>query len=266
MRSTAKTLIAFGVALAFSGLAAAQTAGVVTLTANRTSTNGSFQPTLTWSTSPAATACRASGGWSGTKAASGSQVIPTINTTTTYALTCDWGSGSATVRWTAPTVNTDGSALTDLAKFRILYGTSQTALNRSTVISDPARRSHTVNSLGAGTWYFAVRAINSSNMESGDSNVGSKRVTAASAARSVTISIPPPPAGSLRTVATTVWDVQRRSDGVWVRRAVVGTIDLNKPCSTAFRVGLYHYVVNRTDARLTSTPVSSQLVVKCEPR
>jgi hypothetical protein len=264
--AVARTFIVCITALMVNDIAEAQSAGVVSLSASKTSSSGSLQPTLTWSTAPAATTCRASGGWSGTKAASGSQVIATINATTSYTLTCDWGSGSVTVRWDAPTANTDGSPLTDLAKFKIVYGTSQTALNRSTVISDPARRSHTLGSLGAGTWYFAVRAINSSNLESGDSNLGSKRVTAASASRSLTISIPPPPAGRLRTVATTVWDVQRRADGMWVRRAVVGTIALEKPCSTAFRAGQYHFVVNRSDTVLTSTPASSQLVVKCEPR
>jgi hypothetical protein len=258
--------IACAVAFTASGIVDAQTAGVVTLTSNRTSAGGSFQPTLTWSTSPAATACRASGGWSGTKPASGSQVISTINTTTSYTLTCDWGSGTATISWNAPTANTDGSPLTNLAKFRVVYGTSQTALDRSALINDPARRSFTVGSLAAGTWYFAVRAINSSNVESSNSNLGSRRVTAASATRTVSVSIPPPPAGRLRTVATTVWDVQRRTDGLWVRRAVVGTIALERPCSTAFRAGAYHFVVNASDVRLTATPASSQLVVKCEPR
>jgi hypothetical protein len=52
-----------------AGAAQAQTAGVVTLTANRTSNVGSFAPVLTWSTNPVAQSCTASGGWSGTKAA-----------------------------------------------------------------------------------------------------------------------------------------------------------------------------------------------------
>jgi hypothetical protein len=73
-------------------------------------------------------------------------------------------------------------------------------------------------------------------------------------------------AGSLRTVATNVWDVVRRSDGVWVRRAVIGSIAIGRPCSATFRAGLYHYVVNASDVRLSGTPRSSQLVVYCEPR
>jgi hypothetical protein len=259
-----KSIVILVLAL-FAGTAAAQTAGVVTLTANRTSSNGSFQPTLTWSTNPAASSCRASGGWSGTKAASGRQTLTTINASTNYTLTCDWGSGTVTVRWTPPTTNTNGSALTNLAKYKIRYGTSPSSLDRSTTIDDPSRRSHTISALAAGTWYFAVRAINTSNVESSDSNMSSRAVSAASSAKTVKISIPAPPAGNLETVATNVWDVSRRSDGVWVRRAVVGSIALGKPCSTSFRAGAYHYVVNRTDVRLTSTPQSTQLVVNCEP-
>jgi hypothetical protein len=253
-------------ALLFAGTASAQSAGVITFTSSRTGSTGAIEPILTWSTNPAATSCRASGGWSGTKAASGQQKIPTINATTSYSLTCDWGAGYATIRWTPPTTNTDGSALTNLASYKIRYGTNRSSLDRSVLVDDPTRRSHTINSLGTGTWYFAVRAVNTSNVESVDSNVSSKAVSASSSGKSLTISIPPPPAGSMKTVATNAWDAYRRSDGVWVRRAVVGSIALDKPCSKSFRVGPYHYVVNRSDVKFYSTPVSSQIVVYCEPR
>jgi hypothetical protein len=260
-----KTLSTSAIALLFAGVAAAQSAGVITFSSNKTSANGAYEPILSWSTSPAARSCRASGGWSGTQAASGRQVIPTINATTNYSLTCDWGEGSATVRWSAPTSNTDGTALTNLARYKIRYGTNRSSLDKSVLIDDPARRSLTIHSLTTGTWYFSVRAINSANVESADSNLGSKAVSAASIAKTITISIPDPPAGRMRTVANHAWDVQKRSDGLWVRRAVVGTIALNKPCSKAFRVSSHYYVVNRSDVTLVSTPASSQLVVMCEP-
>src|SRR6185369_8184211 len=102
-----------------AGAVQAQTAGVVTLRANATSATGSIVPVLTWSTNPVATSCRASGGWSGNKSASGSETLARINATTNYTLTCSWGSGSTRVSWTAPTTNTDGSPLTDLAGFRV---------------------------------------------------------------------------------------------------------------------------------------------------
>ena len=104
--------------LLLGSIAQAQTAGTITFTANKTSSTSSFAPVLTWSTSPVATSCAASGGWSGTKFASGSETEPTISANTSYSLTCTWGSGAATISWTAPTKNTDGSSLTNLTGYK----------------------------------------------------------------------------------------------------------------------------------------------------
>ena len=251
-----------------AGAANAQTAGVVTLNANSTSATGSLTPVLTWSTNPVAQSCTASGGWSGTKAASGTQTLSTITSSTNYTLTCTWGSGSANVTWTAPTKNVDGSTLTNLAKFKIVYGTSSSALNSSVTVDDITQRSATVSSLSPGTWYFAVRAMNTSGAESGNSNVASKAVTGAQAAKSVAITInaAPPPTSGYVTISQNVWDVRKRSDGVWARIGVVGKIALGKPCSTSFKVGAHHYLVNRSDVTLTKTPASTQLVVYCEKK
>jgi len=187
----------------FAGAAQAQTAGVVTLTANKTTSTGSFAPVLTWSTNPVAQTCTASGGWSGTKAEHGTQTLATISANTNYTLTCTWSAGSANVTWTAPTTNVDGSALTNLAAFKVVYGTSSTALTNSKTVDDVTSRSTTVSPLTPGTWYFAVRAVNTANAESGNSNVTSKVVTGASSARTVNITItsappptPPPASGN----------------------------------------------------------------------
>src|SRR5262245_27157385 len=148
-----------------ASLAQAQTAGTVTLTANRTSAQGSLVPVLTWSTSPVASSCRASGGWSGNKFASGSETLPTITTSQTYTLTCSWNGGSTTINWTAPTTNTDGSRITNLAGYRVLFGTSRSALNQSQAVNSATATSATIGSLTAGTWYFAVRSVNSAGTE-----------------------------------------------------------------------------------------------------
>lgn len=84
--------------------------------------------------------------------------------------------GRATVSWTAPTTNTDGSALTNLAGFKILYGTSSANLNNQVQIASASATVHTVENLVPGTYYFAVRAYNSSGTDSDLSNVSSKVV------------------------------------------------------------------------------------------
>jgi serine protease len=182
-----------------AGAAQAQTAGVVTLTANKTTSTGSFAPVLTWSTNPVAKSCTASGGWTGTKSASGSQTLPTISSSTNYTLTCAWSNGSANVSWTSPTTNVDGSSLTNLASFKVVYGTSSTSLTQSAIVDDITRTSTTISPLTAGTWYFAVRAVNTSGVESANSNVTTKSVAGATAAKTVAITInstTPPPAGT----------------------------------------------------------------------
>jgi hypothetical protein len=250
-------------AMFVAGAAQAQTAGVVTLQANKTSSTGSFAPILTWSTNPTANSCTASGGWSGTKAANGTQTLATISASTNYTLTCSWGTGSANVTWTAPTTNSDGSALTNLARFKVYYGTSSTSLTSSATVDDITARSATISSLNPGTWYFAVRAINTANVESGNSNIASKAVAGAKASKTVGITITAPTSGYV-TTSTNVWDVRKRSDGVWVRVSVVGQIALGRPCSTSFKVGANHYLVSRTYVTLTKTPVSTNLVTYCQ--
>ena len=84
--------------------------------------------------------------------------------------------GSATVSWTPPTTNTDGSALTDLASYRVNYGLAADALSQTATISNAGLSSYTVDGLSPGTWYFAVVAVNASGVESDISNVASKTI------------------------------------------------------------------------------------------
>jgi hypothetical protein len=82
--------------------------------------------------------------------------------------------GSATLSWTAPTTNTDGSAISDLAGFRIQYGTSAGALTQTVEISNPSVSTYVVSGLSSGNWFFAVRAYNSGGAESANSSVVSR--------------------------------------------------------------------------------------------
>jgi hypothetical protein len=84
--------------------------------------------------------------------------------------------GSASLTWVAPTQNTDGSTLSNLAGYRIVYGNSSSALDQTIDVTNPGLTSYVVDDLGAGTWYFAVKAYTSTNAESAISNVASKTI------------------------------------------------------------------------------------------
>jgi len=82
--------------------------------------------------------------------------------------------GSATVNWTQPMFNTDNSALTDLAGYRIYYGTSAQSLTQVRQLANPGLASAVIDNLSPATWYFAMTAYNAANVESARSTVVSK--------------------------------------------------------------------------------------------
>lgn len=84
---------------------------------------------------------------------------------------------SATLTWTAPTTNTNGSALTNLAGYEIHYGTNPSALNNTITIANPGATTYVVTSLTTGTWYFAMSAYTNTGLASPMSNVGSKTIS-----------------------------------------------------------------------------------------
>lgn len=85
-------------------------------------------------------------------------------------------SREATLSWTPPTGNTNGTSLTNLAGYRIHYGASATALTSTIQVANPGATSYRVTNLAPGTYYFAVRAYTSAGTESANSNVVSKVV------------------------------------------------------------------------------------------
>ena len=84
--------------------------------------------------------------------------------------------GAASLSWEPPTQNTDGSALTNLAGYRIVYGVSATQLTQTIQVANAGVSSYVVDNLAPGTYYFAVRAYTSKGAESADSNVVAKVV------------------------------------------------------------------------------------------
>jgi hypothetical protein len=193
-------------------LSSAALAQTVTLTPSVTSGNGTLSTKLTWSTMPAAQSCTASGhtSWTGTKAASGSVDLPPITLSGTYTLTldCTWpGDSTATVRWTAPTTNTDGSALAKCANadstgpclayyqvYRRVGSADLSAGAEMTQVRDPNATQFVKSGLGAGAQYFAVEVVNGEGVASALSNVASKTITATTTrSQSVTVTVNPKP-------------------------------------------------------------------------
>jgi hypothetical protein len=81
---------------------------------------------------------------------------------------------SASLSWSAPTENEDGSPLTDLAGYRIHYGTSPSDLSNRVDVGNPATTSTVVQNLTPGTWFFAISAYTQTGVESSRSQVASK--------------------------------------------------------------------------------------------
>jgi hypothetical protein len=84
-------------------------------------------------------------------------------------------SGSATLTWNPPTVNTDGSALNDLSGYRIRWGTQRGDYANSVPV-EPGLSSYTIDLLTPATWHFVVTTLNANGTESRLSNSASKSI------------------------------------------------------------------------------------------
>jgi hypothetical protein len=104
----------------------------------------------------------------------GSASLPTFSITVTAI--APPANGNATLSWTPPTQNTDGSTLSNLAGFRIQYGTSPSALSQTIQVTNPGMATYVVTGLSSGTWYFSVKAYTSSGAESANSTVVNKTI------------------------------------------------------------------------------------------
>jgi hypothetical protein len=85
--------------------------------------------------------------------------------------------GSATVSWNPPTDNADGTSLTDLTGYRIYYGRSATALDRTIVLNNPGLTLYVVENLSPARWYFSMTAVNAKGEESARTQPVTKTVT-----------------------------------------------------------------------------------------
>ncbi|WP_405230039.1 putative Ig domain-containing protein [Lentisalinibacter sediminis] len=81
------------------------------------------------------------------------------------------GTGSVTLSWSPPTKNTDGTALTDLAGFRIYYGVSEGDYPNRIAIDNPGLTRYVIENLTPDTYYFVATSVNTSGAQSDFSNV-----------------------------------------------------------------------------------------------
>lgn len=135
---------------------------------------------MTWS-GIAVDRCTAGGGWSGIRSASGTATVGPITELTTFSLSCSGPGGTVvkmlsvsaigetTITWRAPTENTDGTRLTDLAGYRLYYGQTSGAYTNVVEIMNPAVTSHVVK-LRSGDFFFAMTAVDRERNESARSN------------------------------------------------------------------------------------------------
>ncbi len=98
--------------------------------------------------------------------------LPAFTVTVTAAPT----TGSAALSWTAPTLNDDGTPLTNLGGYRIYKGTSPSALSQIADIASAGTTSYVVSNLASGTHYFALSSYTTAGVESARTTPVSKTI------------------------------------------------------------------------------------------
>ncbi len=70
-----------------------------------------------------------------------------------------------TISWQAPTQNVDGSQLTDLASYRIYYGTQSGSYTQSVDVTDATATQHSF-SAASGEYFVTMTALDMDGNES----------------------------------------------------------------------------------------------------
>jgi hypothetical protein len=200
--------VAGTVALSASAYAANQSAGTVTITVTRSggssgaasiaygTSNGSAiagadytaaSGTLNWAVGdstaksfaiPISTAT----GFTGTKSftitlANASGASLGSPATAAVTITGSGVPGNVMLTWTAPTLNADGTTITELTGYKIHYGTDSTNLSRSVTISSATTTAAEITGLTTGlTYYFAISSITTSGGEGAPSNLAAQTI------------------------------------------------------------------------------------------
>lgn len=83
---------------------------------------------------------------------------------------------SITLSWQPPTVNEDGSTLSDLAGYKIYYGTESGNYSQAIQVNNPGLASYVVENLVPDTYYIVATSFNRDGVESEFSNEAVKQV------------------------------------------------------------------------------------------
>jgi Putative Ig domain len=84
--------------------------------------------------------------------------------------------GAATLSWNPPTENADGSALTNLAGYRIYYGRNADNLTQVVVLDNPGLTRYVVENLTPARWHFEMTSVNAEGVESRRTPTASKTI------------------------------------------------------------------------------------------
>jgi hypothetical protein len=85
---------------------------------------------------------------------------------------------TALLSWTAPLTRVNGDSLSmgEIAGFEVVYGTNADTLNQSLAIGDASVEELLVDELTEGTWYFAIRTLDTDGNRSRLSEVVYKQI------------------------------------------------------------------------------------------
>lgn len=256
-------ILTMAICLLIATPAHAQTAPSGALSASPASGVAPLNVNLAWSVSNTvgATPCTASGGWTGAKAATGSQAV-TVTAATTFSLKCDGVTETASFTWSPPTQNEDGTTLTDLASYKIYD--SRDGVNYGTPVTIPAPAStYSWPNLPAGLHYWKISSVSTSNGEGAATPSVQRTLLALSKSFSagVTVTSPPkPPTGFTVTVSTLAYELRQFSNGT-LRFVAVGTVPLGKECG----IGLAGNYAQFTGATITKPVTGGVIAAKCAP-
>jgi hypothetical protein len=144
-------------------------------TTSSTSTTGSTSPgTITDTTSSGSTTGSTGSGSTTTPPVTTPPVTvttrpvttPPVTVTTPPVTTPPATSTSVTFGWVAPTQNSNGTPLSNLAGYKIHYGTASENYTQVVALSNPSLSRYVLDSLPSGTYFFAITAYNTQGIES----------------------------------------------------------------------------------------------------